>query len=126
MFWTILSVSACIALIVKLVLFSDEHRQASRWAWRLVLFLVVVYAAQRTITILYAPHFEAHPLRAMLHVALFIGSLVMRPEYLPWNGTHDSQDSIAYRLGRLAGRIVGRLWGAQLHGAQRDPGNPTG
>lgn len=84
--WTApLSAMACLALVVKLVFFSYSHRQASKGVYRVVLFLVTVYAGKQVIDFLYLPDLYVHPLEALFHLALFLGALVMKPRYLPGN-----------------------------------------
>lgn len=85
MIWTILSVLMCLALTVKLVFFTDNHRSSSRPFYRFVLFLSAVYAAKQVIWGIYYPEQPTNPVVFILHAAMFVGALVIKPCHLPWN-----------------------------------------
>ena len=85
MLWTILSVLMCTALAIKLIFFTDQHRQASRFFYRAVLFASAVYAGKQVIWGIYYPDQPTNPVIFILHAAMFIGALVIKPCWLPWN-----------------------------------------
>lgn len=90
MIWTIISALACIALVIRLTLYTDSHRECSRWIYRVLLYCVTLYGAHVVIDIFYYPEAYTNPFLAIFHVSLLITALVMRPEYLPWNIKHDT------------------------------------
>lgn len=53
--------------------------------YRLLLFLVTVYAGSQVIGIMYRPDEPVNPWESLFHVFLFIGSLLAKPEYFPGN-----------------------------------------
>jgi hypothetical protein len=85
MIWTTLSVLMCLALAIKLVFFTDQHRAESRFFYRLILFFSAVYAGKQVIWFVYYPEQPTNPVIFVLHAAMFIGALIIKPCHLPWN-----------------------------------------
>lgn len=90
MILTLISVFVCLGLAIKLMFFSDHHRKESRVFHRIVLLLVVWYAGRHVLNLLFVPGYELSAWRVFVHLTLFIGAFVMKPEYLPWNHKHDA------------------------------------
>lgn len=89
MFWSILSFVACLVLVTKLILWSDEHRRESRWYYRVLMFLVAVYLGNEVIQFFYEPLGTQSPWVSLFHLALLTGAFVIKPQYLPWNTPYD-------------------------------------
>ena len=85
MIWTILSVLVCLALVIKLVFFTDHLRSHSRFFYRVVLLLAAVYAFHQVLNFLYTPGYQVNPLTAILHTILFVGAFFITPCNLPGN-----------------------------------------
>lgn len=103
--WTVVSVLACGALIIKLLFFTDEHRAESRWIYRVLLYIITVYAASHLVTVLYDHDFVVHPTRVAMHLMLLVGAIFMRPEFLPWNQPHDPASKVRRHPAGVARRI---------------------
>ena len=87
MIWSVLSVLVCLALVVKLIFFTDEHRRQSRFFYRVVLLLSAVYAFKQIVNFLYQPLDPVSPWVTILHLVLFLGAFFLKPHHLPWNQT---------------------------------------
>lgn len=85
MIWVILSALVCLALIVKLLFFTDIHRHESKWFYRVILFLTALYAGRHVVNALYTPDYEVSVWRVCLHLSLFVGAFFIKPHHLPWN-----------------------------------------
>lgn len=118
-FWAMLFVLTNTLLCIRLLFFSDYDRQASRWGYRLVLFLVVVYVGKEVISLIYAPVFHVSPIIALLHAGVLLGALFMRPEYLPGNCDHDATKRAYRELVCSVTRTWFWLRHPGLHGGQR-------
>lgn len=90
MFWPLMSMALCAFLVVRLVFWTNEHRRESRWYYRVLLFLVTVYAANEVLHFLYNPLEPVSPWLALFHMALVYGAFIIKPQHLPWNGHHDT------------------------------------
>ncbi len=113
--WTLLFASANALLCIRLLFFSDKDRQESRWGYRLLLFLAAIYVGRQVITVVFFPNEPVHVLAALFHVGLFIGSMLMRPEYLPGNCSHDTTKRAYRELGYSVTRAWYWVWHPQLH-----------
>lgn len=89
MTWHILSSLLCLALVIKLTFFTDEHRRQSRFIYRVTLLLVTVYAFDQWIDVLYYPFKPVSPLLTVVNLSLLAGSFVLKPHHLPWNLKHE-------------------------------------
>ena len=89
MFWPLMSMALCAFLVARLVFWTDEHRRESRWYYRVLLFLVTVYAASQVLNFFYNPLEPVSPWKALFHLALVYGAFIIHPKHLPWNGQHD-------------------------------------
>lgn len=120
---TMISMAMCAALTVRLMFFSDAHRQGSRWYWRVVLFLVTLYCAARVVDFLYYPEQPTSIWLVLLHTALLFGAFLIRPQYLPWNG----YDDLSIQARRLAYSLAYRLrFGVWYPGVYRQQGQAQG
>lgn len=116
--WTGIFLLANSLLCIRLLLFSDQDRKASRWGYRLALFLLTVYAGKQVIDIFYHPQLHTGPMTAVVHAGLLFASILMRPEYLPWNCSYDDSKQAYCRLGHfLVGSWHG-IWNPRLYGGQ--------
>lgn len=120
-FWSILYISANLLLCIRLLFFSDRDRQASRWVYRLLLFLVAIYVGRGVILFIYHPGMTIPPMVAIGHMGVLIGALLMRPEYLPGNCSYDTTKRAYRELGCTVTRWWHGLWSAQLHGGEGKP-----
>ena len=87
MIWTVLSVVVCLALVVKLVFFTDQVRCHSRLFYRAVLLMSAVYAFHQVLMAIYNPGREVSPITTIIHLLMFVGAFVLKPEHLPGNRT---------------------------------------
>lgn len=85
MILTLLSALVSIILVVKLLFWTDTHRQESRWFYRVLLYVVVLYSARHVINLLFDPTYQPSMWRVFLHLTLFVAGAFMKPQYLPWN-----------------------------------------
>lgn len=85
MILTTISVLVCLGLVIKLAFFSGSHRRESRWFYRVVLFLTVLYAGRHVINIAYDPDYQLSAWQVFLHLSLFTGAFFLKPHHLPWN-----------------------------------------
>lgn len=132
MILTVLSVLLCLALAVKLVFFSDQHRGASRWLYRAVLFLVTVYCGHVVIDFLYHPQTPTNPVWVVVHSLMLIGAFILKPEHLPWNLPRETSIPAVHTGGRnppvvrqrVRSESVYRFQGQARHTGEH-PARPT-
>ena len=132
MLWTLLSVASCAGLVVRLLFWTDEHRRKSRWYYRLLLFVVTIYAASNVINFIYTPTALIPSWLALFHAVLFYGAFIIRPQYLPWNGQHDiankacrpasdTTDRLRYRVRNSGVHCQGSAAEPRKHSPDRSP-----
>lgn len=82
---TILSAIVSMILVAKLLFWTDTHRQESRWFYRVLLYVVVLYSARHVINLVLDPTYQPSLWRVYLHLTLFAVGAFMKPHYLPGN-----------------------------------------
>lgn len=86
MIWNLISVVMCALLVTKLLFWTDEHRRKSRWHYRVLLYLVTLYAGNVVVNFISQPLQSIPPWLALFHTSLLCGAFIVKPEHLPWNG----------------------------------------
>lgn len=118
MITTVLSVLVCLALTIKLIFFTDQHREESRWVYRAILFVVAVYCGHVVIDFLYHPRVPTNPGWLVLHTGMLIGAFVIKPEYLPRNQPHETSVPAVHTGGRNPPVVRQRIRSEGVYGFQ--------
>lgn len=91
MIWTALSVIVCLALLVKLLFFTDQERCQAGVTYRVIVYLLAVYAFSQVVTFLYAPE-RVSPITTLLHLGMFVAAVMLKPKHFPWNSRCQHED----------------------------------